>query len=643
MTPSEAPHGDTAATTAASASASASASTSPAAASLSPPAPAPPALTPSSPGTPPPRARSPFQATPRPALPSTSVSSLSVSTYLDAGSPSRTPSARGRHRRSGTGSRSLLGSTGSAPGLLAPPVASTASTAMALLELDRATSPGADSPASPGELGASGRTSPASGSSRKGKERAVDDEMDEAEAVGQVVPVPSDVRRGLRELVARSDDRRSSRGGRERAVSRAAADHVHTLPVPPDRGYAPRRYYVLTNAGKPVLALNHGNDSDLSEMMGIAQALISILAEDDDRLRSISRGRTRITFTLKAPLYLFAVSDWGEPEHVMRMHLEYINLQILSVVTQSQLQRAFQRRSNFDLSRLLEGSEPFLNKLVEQCQDDLSFFTTTLQPLRMPPGLRDTAAAALMPPAKFKDLLYVLLIAGGRIVTLLRPRRHAVHPSDMHLLLNTLATSATLRTVETWLPLCLPKFNPAGFVHAYISFVRDDVGLVFISADRDAFESLCQWRVSVVDHLKKDNALDRIEQCIKQHPYTVSVVGSPGLRHFVYKSRGLIQLTSPDWEEPYLPGSVDRKRLVTLYARVQDALYARSGQSAPLKLVYMATAHEAVLGWLTKPFELYVTVSPHLPMSAVVSTANKVAKWVNAEESRLFLKDAPVF
>lgn len=98
----------------------------------------------------------------------------------------------------------------------------------------------------------------------------------------------------------------------------------------------------------------------------------------------------------------------------MRMHLEYINLQILSVVTQSQLQRAFARRSNFDLSRLLEGgcpglcrahppgSEPFLNKLVEQCQDDLSFFTTTLQPLRMPPGLRDTAAAALMPPAKFK-------------------------------------------------------------------------------------------------------------------------------------------------------------------------------------------------------------------------------------------------
>lgn len=91
----------------------------------------------------------------------------------------------------------------------------------------------------------------------------------------------------------------------------------------------------------------------------------------------------------------------------------------------------------------------------------------------------------------------------------------------MHLLLNTLKSSATLRTVETWLPICLPKFNPAGFVHAYISFVREDVGLVFISADRDAFESLCAWRAAVVDTLNKDGALDRIEASIKSHAYSV--------------------------------------------------------------------------------------------------------------------------
>lgn len=45
----------------------------------------------------------------------------------------------------------------------------------------------------------------------------------------------------------------------------------------------------------------------------------------------------------------------------------------------------------------------------------------------------------------------------------------------------------------------------------------------------------------------------------------------------------------------------------------------------------------------TKPFELYITVSPQLSKSAVVAAANNVAKWVLAEEGRIFLKDAPAF
>ncbi|RSH76512.1 Vacuolar fusion protein mon1, partial [Apiotrichum porosum] len=310
-------------------------------------------------------------------------------------------------------------------------------------------------------------------------------------------------------------------------------------------------------------------------------------------------------------LYLFAVSDWGEPEYVLRMHLEYIYLQILSVVTATQISRAFQRRSNFDLSRLLEGSDPFLHKLW-------------LSPLRMAPALRDTAASALMPPAKFKTYFtfYLLLRphchAPPTTTTRRPPVRHASPPQHAGDVGNP-----ALR--GDMLPICLPKFNPAGFVHAYISFVREDVGLVFISADRDAFEPLCGWRESVVEQLTKDGALDRIQASVKAHPYSVAAVGSPGLRHFVYKSRGLTQLTAPEWEDPYGPDSADRKRLVTLYERVQDTLFARSGQAAPLKLVYMANAHEAVLGWLTKPFELYIAVSPHLPMNAVVSTANRVA------------------
>ena len=86
---------------------------------------------------------------------------------------------------------------------------------------------------------------------------------------------------------------------------------------------------------------------------------------------------------------------------------------------------------------------------MKRCQYDFSYLTGTLQPLRINPSLREAAAAALVPPSsptgilnlasatsgktktRVKDLLYVLLIADGHIVTLLRPRRHSIHPSGV--------------------------------------------------------------------------------------------------------------------------------------------------------------------------------------------------------------------
>jgi len=46
----------------------------------------------------------------------------------------------------------------------------------------------------------------------------------------------------------------------------------------------------------------------------------------------------------------------------LRLHLEYLHLHILSVVTASQLQRIFKQSSNFDLRRLLEGASSLLSR-----------------------------------------------------------------------------------------------------------------------------------------------------------------------------------------------------------------------------------------------------------------------------------------
>ena len=97
-----------------------------------------------------------------------------------------------------------------------------------------------------------------------------------------------------------------------------------------------------------------------------------------------------------------------------------------------------------------------------------------------------------------------------------------------------------------------------------------DVGLLCVTANGD-FESIRDWCSVVIgvrpfcvrrtgpyldyalQRLENDGTLASIEKAIRNGltEYSVSDLSIPGLRHFVYKSRSLVQITAPIFEEPY--------------------------------------------------------------------------------------------
>lgn len=450
--------------------------------------------------------------------------------------------------------------------------------------------------------------------------------------------------------------------------------------------FKPREYFVLTDAGKPVFTSKHGDvDSDtVSSIMGVAQALLSVFIDDGDKLRSINSGPLRITFLLRPPLYYVCASTWGEPESVTRSHLEYLHLQILSIVSAAQLQRIFQRRTNFDLGRLLNGSEPFLFSLLARLELDLAMATSSLHCLLLDPTLRSRVADTLVPITKMKDALYIILIASGQVVTLVRPKNHSIHPGDIHILVNTAHAPSIYNSSASasWIPVCLPKFNSTGFANAYISFLwKPEPDKVERPPDREArgsrdpspsregnllasqtrlvadegiclmcisggseFETVRQWCDSVAQKLDGQGILGAIVDAITtgRTQYSVSQLGIPGLRHFLYKSRPHVQITFPMFEEPF-DTKDEMRRVVTMYQNIYDAIHAKSGQAGALKMQCIRTEKETVIGWITQPFELYTILSPRLPKAAVINAANAVTRWVKKEEGNLFLRNAPVF
>ncbi|KAK7056936.1 Vacuolar fusion protein mon1 [Paramarasmius palmivorus] len=497
-------------------------------------------------------------------------------------------------------------------------------------------------------------------------------------------------------------DRTRSKGKR-RAANELSFDAAMKFP--------PREYFILTDAGKPVYSSRTGNEDtdDLTATIGIMQALISVFIDNGDKLRSINAGKARIVFLQRSPLYYVGVSSWGEPESVVRVdfitgpyvltylckektrsHLEYLHLQILSIVTAAQLRRIFERRTNFDLRRMLSGAETFLSSMISRLELDLAMSTSSLRCLKLDNILRKRAAECLVPTSKMKDILYVMLVAWGQVITLIRPRKHSIHPADIHIILNTIDNPSISNSPASasWIPICLPKFNASGFVNAYISFLQPTAGqptpavtpavevpnptvesaedssssssgvltvstppeeddhsvvLVCISGGGD-FETIRSWCDSATQRMQAEGILLTLYDLLRtgKTVYTASELGIPGLRHFIYKSRAQVQITFPSFEDPYDTPD-EQRRIVTLYQILHDAVHAKSGQEETLKLQFMRTEKECVMGWITQPFELYITLSPLLPKSAAVGAANAVARWVKKDESRLFLKDAPVF
>ncbi|ORX62874.1 MON1-like protein A-like protein [Hesseltinella vesiculosa] len=397
-----------------------------------------------------------------------------------------------------------------------------------------------------------------------------------------------------------------------------------------------KHFVILSSAGKPIWS-RYGDESKLSSFTGVIQAIISFFQDSNDAIKTINAGSHKFVFLLKEPLYYVAISSTHESDVQLKDQLAYLHNQIISVLTSAQLTKIFKQRVNFDLRQLLGGTEVFLDSLATSFQKDHSFMFGALEVLRLSRPMRDQIGR-LLAKGKTNDLLYAMIIARDKLVTLLRPRKHSLHPSDLHILFNMLTGSTTFHTAESWTPLCLPKFNASGFLHAYICYIEKDISVVMLSTSKDNFYQLSERKIKLVQDLDKEQLLEKLQQAAIKS-YTMADTGIPNICHFMYKSKAHIQFTCPDYTGPYADDT-NRKRLHRLYQFVYDRMHTRS---RPLKLYYHRDQNEVILGWIMSSFELYTVFSHDTSKPSMITHSNQLLRWIKKQEDNLFILNSPVF
>ena len=279
-----------------------------------------------------------------------------------------------------------------------------------------------------------------------------------------------------------------------------------------------KHFLILSSAGKPIYN-RHGDDNLVSGYIGVIQTIISFYEGAKDQLKGFTAANARFVIMSQGPLYLVAISRIRESDAQLRVQLEALYMQILSTLTLPVLSQLFTNRPSTDLRRPLQGTEPLLSALADTfTRGSSSTLLSALECLKIRKTHRQVINNTLL-QRRCESLLYGLIVAGGRLVSVVRPRRHSLHPSDLQLIFNMLFEADGVKAGggENWIPLCLPGFNKNGYLYMYVSFIqsgntsdleldrdrepftKEEVAVLLISTKKDSFYELRDMRDAVIE------------------------------------------------------------------------------------------------------------------------------------------------
>ncbi|KAG5983719.1 Vacuolar fusion protein mon1 [Claviceps digitariae] len=446
-----------------------------------------------------------------------------------------------------------------------------------------------------------------------------------------------------------------------------------------------KHYMILSSAGKPIWS-RHGDLDLINSSIGVIQTIISFYEGSKNPLQGFTAGNTRFIVLTRGPLHLVAISKLEESDSQLRAQLDALYMQILSTLTLPTLKSIFANRPSSDLRKPLQGTESLLSSLADTFTlGSASTLLGSLECLKLRKSERHAINNAFL-RQRTEKLLYGLIVAGGRLVSVIRPRRHSLHPSDLQLIFNMLFESDGIKAGggESWIPICLPAFNNRGYLYMYVSFFekgegeqveqeehgddkeqeeqrhtrqgeatnvvpesgdaqtskQEEIAMILISADKESFFALKQMRDDVSLALTKSGSLAVIRTSVRAGRPVVSQV-APGsqVSHFVYKSRANVQFCMSSLH-PSFDQVVQRRKLLSLYHELHTAVHSKH---AHLKVLHCSSEQATSLAWITPIFEFYCVAGPNMSRLAMTQGANKIIQWAKREEQRLFIIGGGVF
>lgn len=458
-----------------------------------------------------------------------------------------------------------------------------------------------------------------------------------------------------------------------------------------------KHFLILSAAGKPIYS-RHGTEQVVPGYMAIIQAIMGFYQESPtpDALQSFSSADLHVVMLVRGPVYLVAISKLAEGENTLKTQLNFLYDVVLSTVTKSRMVKLFARGDNFDLGRLLSGSEQFMNTVCDQMTYDALHFDVLFGSLSVF-RLRSTLRARInnilsyYRPKKTTEFLCGIIAVNKKLVAVLHPKGLTLYPADLRLVFETVWDRGMEENQDHWLPLCLPNFNSSGYLHVFVSFMAPSIATILISSSKDDFYALQEMKASVQKKLIKEGLIQDLIKAKHTQVSTETLQISGIVEHFIFRSREHVQHLMPPFPDlsttPHKsettgthqpkrsrPRSrISRMTLMGIYEELISAgppayrLQVRhfphqrassDSSKTPNAGASAKTDEILALTWFTAAFELYVISRPFssskevdglgggvgkIKVNELIGAANVIQQFVKREEKRVFVDDGVTF
>lgn len=301
----------------------------------------------------------------------------------------------------------------------------------------------------------------------------------------------------------------------------------------------------------------------MSTLTGMCTAVMGVIEQQGETIRSASAGEIRIVCARRGELVFVSVG-YDTCEAYLARELEFAYEAMLMALT-SRVHKVLSSSPGYDVGELLGSTGTVLSRLEALGRTGPELLLGAVRCMRLEPSCRSQLTHVLTTARKISGsaspgcerLVLGAALCGDAVLSVLEPaptQERSVRSTDVLLLANYVhAQRAALIAAESsWFPLCLPRFEERGYLHANVTYLDAnlDICLVLVAADDkpDTFATLRNVAKAVENALDRDGVLSELRSTVaRDHAARAAdaIANAAQAEHFVLARRRPLAAAPP--------------------------------------------------------------------------------------------------